>query len=58
MVGMAVQILSKLNRLVPPRVGAINPLVKPLRNSPAKLEMMRDAAQSSASRFAAEGGGK
>jgi hypothetical protein len=34
----------------------MDPLVKTLRNSPAKLEVVRDAEQSSGMRFAAEWG--
>jgi hypothetical protein len=53
---MTIQILSELDRLMPPEIGAVDPLVKTLRNSPAKLEMMRDAKKSGASRLAARGG--
>jgi hypothetical protein len=53
---MTLQILSELDRLVPPRVRAINPLVKTLRNCTAKLEMVRDSENSCGTRLAAEGG--
>jgi hypothetical protein len=55
-IGMTVQILPELNRLLPPEIGAVDSVIQALRNSAAKLEMVRDTAHCAGPTLSASGG--